>query len=66
MQNLRKNHMAIELIPNLEAKITSTRWRSLKLYNAYRILIALMFFVTQDMLKESSIWQNFTDDLPTF
>jgi two-component system, NtrC family, sensor histidine kinase PilS len=58
--------MAIELITNLEAKLTSTRWRSLKLYNAYRIVIALMFLVTQGMLKDGNDWQSITSELPTF
>ena len=58
--------MAIELISNLEAKLTSTRWHSLKLYNAYRILIALMFVITQGLLKDPANWQSFTDSLPSF
>jgi len=58
--------MAIDLVSNLEAKLTSTRWRSLKLYNAYRILIALMFVVTQGLIKEVNHWQNLTDNLPAF
>jgi len=61
-----KNQMAIDLITSLEAKLTSTRWRSLKLYNAYRIVIALMFLATQDMLKEDTVWHNLADDLSTF
>ena len=58
--------MAIELISNLEAKLTSTRWHSLKLYNAYRILIALMFVVTHGLMKNSNSLQNFTDNLSSF
>ncbi len=50
--------MAIELISNLEAKLTSTRWNSLKLYNAYRIIVALMFVVTQGFLKTGNHWQE--------
>ncbi len=58
--------MAIELISNLEAKLSATRWTSLKLYNVYRILIALMFVVTQGLMKDGSSWQGLIDNLPTF
>ena len=58
--------MAIELVSNLEAKLTSARWRSLKLYNVYRMLIALMFVVTQGLISNGSLWQNLTGDLPSF
>lgn len=57
--------MAIELISNLEAKLTSTRWRSLKLYNIYRILIALMFVVSQGLARQQD-WSKLADNLPVF
>lgn len=56
--------MAITLISSLEEKLTSTRWNSLKLYNAYRIIVALMFVLTQGLLKAGNDWQNATDLLP--
>ncbi|MFM9836338.1 MAG: sensor histidine kinase [Methylophilaceae bacterium] len=59
-----KNNMTIELISNLEAKLTSTRWSSLKLYNIYRILVALMFLVTQGILKAGIDWSNTENILP--
>jgi two-component system, NtrC family, sensor histidine kinase PilS len=50
--------MAIDLIENLDAKITATRWRSLKLYNCYRLLIALLLLVTQGLLNSGGLWQS--------
>ena len=49
--------MAIDLIESLDAKITATRWRSLKLYNCYRLLIALLLLVTQGLLSSGALWQ---------
>ena len=58
--------MAIDLTPNLEATIqaqlTTTRWSSLKLYNAYRVLIALLFLVTQGMLSNHAWWRGIHTD----
>jgi len=61
---LHKSKMAIELISNLEAKLASTRWNSLKLYNIYRILVALMFLITQGLLKTEIDWNNTEHLLP--
>ncbi|MGB7815292.1 MAG: ATP-binding protein [Methylotenera sp.] len=55
--------MAIDLIANLDNKITATRWRSLKLYNAYRFLIALLLLVTQDLLNSDNWLQSARADL---
>jgi len=55
--------MAIDLIANLDKKITVTRWRSLKLYNAYRLLIALLLLATQDLLNNVNWLQNAKSDL---
>jgi len=55
--------MAIDLIANLDKKITVTRWRSLKLYNAYRLLIALLLLATQDLLNNVNWLQNAKADL---
>ena len=55
--------MAIDLIANLDKKITATRWRSLKLYNAYRLLIALLLLATQDLLNNVNWLQNAKADL---
>ncbi len=57
------HNMAIDLSLNIDEKITSTRWRSLKLYNAYRLLIALMFLTTEKMAIDGSFSQGFKLDL---
>ena len=48
---------ATDLIANLDAHITATRWRSLKLYNVYRLLITLLLLITQGLLVTSN-WQQ--------
>ena len=45
--------MAKDFFSRLDAKITSTRWRSLKLYNLYRLIIALLLFFSQSVSLES-------------
>ncbi len=50
--------MAIDLVAHLDAKINTTRWHSLKLYNAYRFLIALLLMVTQDLISDSRWLQS--------
>jgi len=50
--------MAIDLIANLDSKITATYWRSLKLYNAYRFLIALLLLGTQSPSNYSDLLQS--------
>ena len=55
--------MAIDLAASAEPKTSATRWRSLKLYNAYRLLIALLLLVTQGLLSHDSWWQNVNADL---
>ncbi len=57
--------MAIDLIASLDAKITATRWRSLKLYNAYRLVIAFLLFTTQGLDNQSGWWHAINTDLPT-
>jgi len=54
--------MAIELAPDIDATITATRWRSLKLYNVYRLVIALMFLIMQNMLGIDHFLQNINKD----
>ena len=49
--------MAIDLIASIDANITATRWRSLKLYSVYRLLIALLLLITQGLLN-SGDWQQ--------
>lgn len=39
--------------------LASTRWHSLKLYNAYRILIAVMLLISQDLVAIDRGWQAF-------
>ena len=55
--------MAIDLVVSAESKTSATRWRSLKLYNAYRLLIALLILVTQGLPNNYSWWQNVNADL---
>ena len=55
--------MAIDLVASTAPKTSATRWRSLKLYNAYRLLIALLLLVTQGLLNNDSWWQNVNTDL---
>ena len=52
-----KNDMAIDLIANLDVHLTATRWRSLKLYNVYRLLITLLLLITQGLIVISD-WQQ--------
>ena len=60
---MKKTSMAIDLVASAEPKTSATRWRSLKLYNAYRLLIALLLLVTQGLLSHDSWWQNVNADL---
>ena len=55
--------MAIDLTPNIDDTITATRWRSLKLYNGYRLFISLLFLVSQNEMLGSNFLQNNKDDL---
>lgn len=55
--------MVIELSPNIDATITATRWRSLKLYNVYRLVIALMFLIMQSTMGEGHFLQVGVRDL---
>ncbi len=55
--------IAIELTPDIDATITATRWRSLKLYNGYRMLIALMFLIMQSTIGEGNLLINSEKDL---
>ncbi len=41
--------MDIDFFSRLDTKITNTRWRSLKLYNVYRLILAVLLFVTQGL-----------------
>ena len=50
--------MAIDLTPNIDDTITATRWRSLKLYNGYRLFISLLFLVSQNEMLGSNFLQN--------
>ncbi|MBX9676433.1 MAG: PAS domain-containing protein [Methylotenera sp.] len=56
--------MAIDLTPNLDETLTAARWRSLKLYNGYRLLIALLFLATQNAFRDGSFLQS--SELPLF
>lgn len=50
--------MAIQLTPNIKDTLTAARWRSLKLYNGYRLVIAILFFVTQSAIGDKAYWQS--------
>ena len=50
--------MAIQLTPNIDDTITAARWRSLKLYNGYRLLIAILFLITQSALGNNPYSQS--------
>ena len=60
---MKKTRMAIDLVANAKLKTSATRWSSLKLYNAYRLLITLLLLVTQGLLNNDSWWQNINADL---
>jgi two-component system, NtrC family, sensor histidine kinase PilS len=47
--------MAIDLNANVATQMAATRWGGLKLYNAYRLVIALMFLITQMMTHQSDL-----------
>ncbi len=50
--------MAIDLYINSDNKLLDSRWHSLKLFNAYRLLIALMFLATQKLISSDSLFQD--------
>ena len=52
-----KSNIAIDTIAHLDTHITTTRWRSLKLYNVYRLLITLLLLITQGLLVTGG-WQQ--------
>lgn len=52
--------MAIDFFSRLDAKISSTRWRTLKLYNLYRLIIAVLLYFTQGVVVDSFSTANFT------
>ena len=60
---MKKTRMAIDLVANAKLKTSAARWSSLKLYNAYRLLITLLLLVTQGLLNNDSWWQNINADL---
>ena len=55
--------MATDIFAKLDSDINATRWRSLQLYNGYRVLVALLFLVLQGLFSDQSSLQNFRDDL---
>lgn len=50
--------MAIQLTPSIDDTLTAARWRSLKLYNGYRLLIAILFLITQSALGNNPYSQS--------
>jgi two-component system, NtrC family, sensor histidine kinase PilS len=59
---VQKNSMAIDLIATSASNIIATRWRTLKLYNAYRLVVALLVLAMQDMLNNDAWLQNASTD----
>lgn len=55
--------MATDLFASLDNNINATRWRSLQLYNGYRILIALLFLVLQGLFNRNEQLLNLSGDL---
>jgi two-component system, NtrC family, sensor histidine kinase PilS len=55
--------MTIDLIATSPTNITATRWRSLKLYNAYRLVVALLLLATQNLLTNDAWLQIAATDL---
>ena len=55
--------MATDLFAKLDSGINATRWRSLQLYNGYRVLITLLFLLLQGWLSLESSLQDFSSDL---
>ena len=55
--------MATDLFAKLDSSINTTRWRSLQLYNGYRVLITLLFLVLQGWLSLESSLQDLSSDL---
>ena len=52
-----KSNIAIDTLAQLDTHITTTRWRSLKLYNVYRLFITLLLLITQGLLVTGG-WQQ--------
>lgn len=55
--------MATDLFARLDSNINATRWRSLQLYNGYRMLIALLFLVLQGLFGTGESLPNLGGDL---
>ena len=52
-----KNDIANNLLEKISDRLTATRWRSLKLYNLYRLFITLLLLITQGLIVTNS-WQQ--------
>jgi two-component system sensor histidine kinase PilS (NtrC family) len=55
--------MATDLFARLDSNINATRWRSLQLYNGYRVLVALLFTVLQGLFSRENVLQDVSGDL---
>lgn len=55
--------MSIDLAPNPDLTIKTTRWNSLKLYNAYRLLVTLILLATQNATSHADFPHNIDSDL---
>jgi two-component system, NtrC family, sensor histidine kinase PilS len=47
-----------------ETRLASTRWNSLKLYNAYRVIIAILFLFAQGSSSENIVLHGFFSKTP--
>lgn len=52
--------MTLDFFSRLDAKVSSTRWRTLKLYNLYRLIIAVLLYFTQGVVVDSFSTANFS------
>ena len=55
--------MATDLFATIDNNINSTRWRSLQLYNGYRVLIALLFLLLQGLFGREGTLPILSGDL---
>ncbi|HSI25455.1 MAG TPA: ATP-binding protein [Methylotenera sp.] len=55
--------MPADLFATIDNNLNATRWRSLQLYNGYRVLIALLFLVLQGLFSRDEYVLNLSGNL---
>jgi two-component system sensor histidine kinase PilS (NtrC family) len=55
--------MPTDLFATIDKNLNATRWRSLQLYNGYRVLIALLFLVLQGLFSRDEYVLNLSGNL---